>query len=84
MSYVQGVNLQNCLIGSRLNSFCYGNEKMQKNNLLKEVNSQAGSCETSRPDDSENVGLIGHVTFLTEVIGRQKWMSQKKLVRPRK
>ena len=53
MSYVEGVNLQNCQIGGRLNFFWCGNEKMQKNdffhktlisqNLLKEANFQARS-----------------------------------------
>ena len=73
MSFVEGVNLQNCPIDGRLNFFWCGNEKMQKNdffhktlisqNLLKEANIQARSMESSRPELSENVGLIGHVTF---------------------
>ena len=32
-------------------------------NLLKEKISRIGPCETSRPDVSENVELIGRVSF---------------------
>ena len=94
MSYVEGVNLQNCPIGSRLNFFGTDTKKYKQTTFFNERSfleiwskkpiSRLGPCETQRPDDSENVGLIGRVTFLMGVIGRQRWMSQKKLVRPRK
>ena len=46
--------------------------------------SRLGPCESSRSELSENVVLIGRVTFLTGVMGRQRWMSRKKLIRHRK
>ena len=99
MSYVEGVNLQNCPIGGRLNFFLVGTQKNAKKTAKKTIFfikrsfpkicskkpiSRLGPCESWRPELSENVGLIGRVTFLTGVIGRQRWMSRKKLIRHQK
>ena len=54
MSYVEGVNLQNCPIGDHLNFFLVGTQKIEEKkhffhktlisqNLLKEANIQARS-----------------------------------------
>ena len=70
MSYGQGVKLQYCPIQNRLKFFSVRTRKNAKNhkaliprNLLKEKISGQGPCETSRPDVSENVELIGRGSF---------------------
>ena len=88
MRYVQGVNLQNCPIGGRLNFFWgAAMKKCKKTTFLEELSflkicskkpiARLGPCETSRPDDSENVGLIGRVRFLTGVIAAQSQKTVK-------
>ena len=89
MSYGQGVKLQYCPI--HLNFFQCQRENMLKIDFFikgsfleicsKKKISRIGPCETSRHDVSENVELIGRVRFWMGVIGRQRWMSPKKLVR---
>ena len=72
-----------------LEFFFGGHTKKRKKNIFfikrsflkicsKKPISRLGPCESWRPELSENVGLIGRVTFLTGVIGHQRWMSRKK------
>ena len=62
----------------------FSHKTLVPRNLLKEKKTRIGPSESWRPDDSENVELIGRVRFWTGVIGRQRWMSPKKLLRHRK
>ena len=71
--------------------FRCGHEKMLKTTFSikrsfpeicsKKQISRLGPCESSRPELSENVVLIGRVRFWTGVIGLQRWMLRQRITR---